>query len=212
MQAEPTITIRLAFLGALQGRRGGRWCEVVQQHTPHVFSSRGRRPAIHCLRSLLSPADPAARLDLRMVGYSWGAWTAMQLADTILRKGGRVHARLEDRPVRISLGLLDPVATLRLPTSLPTHPAIRVWNVFQRNGCYQRCPGRSGWFAGRPLEGAMENRDVTLEGRGLPMQDGVPPSRAPDHIQMGYLGWGHHDRYVASVLDRGWAGPRLPAP
>jgi hypothetical protein len=208
MQPASTITIRLAFLGALQGHRGGRWRDIVTQHTQHVFASRSRRAAIQRLRALLSSCAPAGPLDLRMVGYSWGAWTAMQLADTILNKPGRIHASLASRDVRVSLGMLDPVATLRVPASLPNHPAIRVWNVYQRNGCYQRCPGRSGWFRGRSIAGALENRDVTLDGRCQPMRDDVPPARAPDHIQLGYRGWGDHDLYIASILEHGWSGPQ----
>ena len=137
-----THTLRLAFLGAFQDRREGSWNDVVRRHTALVFPSRGRRKAIAHVRTTLSACEQDQRLDLRMVGYSWGAWTALQLADTILRRPTRIHPRLSEMDVRISLGLLDPVGTMR--TRAPLHPSIRAWNVFQKNGCFRGCPGQSG--------------------------------------------------------------------
>jgi hypothetical protein len=112
-----------------------------------------------------------------------------------------------DADVEVHLGLLDPVGTLRLPARLLADARLAAWNVFQTNGCHSGCPGASSWYAGRPMGGARENLDVTLEGRDRPPRDGVPPDLAPDHIQLGYRGWGGHDAYVASVLARGALGP-----
>lgn len=204
--ADPRV-VRVAFLGAFQAFRGGSWNEVAAAHTPHVLPALGRRQALRLLRAAAADAPPGAALDLRLAGYSWGAWTAVQLAALLVRDPARVHPFFADGAWTLALGLLDPVGTLRLRTGLPGDPRVAAWNVYQTNGCYQTCPGSSDWYAGRPVPGARENLDVTREGRDRPMQDGVPPERAPDHIQMGYLGWGGHDAYVASVLARGMHGP-----
>jgi hypothetical protein len=204
--AEPPQIVRLAFLGAFQAYRGGSWNDVVAERTPHVLPALGRRQAVRLLRAEAERAG-SRTLDLRFAGYSWGAWTSVQLAALLVRDPRRVHPFFADGDWSLALGLLDPVGTLRWRTGLPEDPRVVAWNVFQTNGCYRTCPGASDWYAGRPVPGARENLDVTLEGRERPMCDGVPPERAPDHIQMGYRGWNGHDAYVASVLERGRDGP-----
>jgi hypothetical protein len=206
------VVVRLAFLGALQSLRGGSWNDAVRAHTPNVFPALGRRPALARLRHELLGSSFAAGdlLDLRLAGYSWGAWSALTLAELLVRHPARVHPGLSPTDVRVSLGLLDPVSTLRRPARLPPAPGVRAWCVYQTNGCYRGCPGRSAWYAGEPVPGALENRDVSLEGRTCPPEGGVPPEHAPDHLQLGYRAWGAYDRYLASVLAHGALGPRLP--
>ena len=194
-------TIRIAFLGAAQSTRGGGWVTAVKRHTKLVFPSRSRREAVLALRHELDVLGPLPRLDLKVVGYSWGAWTAIDLVTLALQRPAFIHAALADADLRITLGTLDPVGTFRLPVRIPDDPRITAYNVYQRNGCYRGCPGPGTWFAGRALEGAVENRDITEEGRNEPPQNDVPSECAPDHIQVGYLGWGGYDEYVAAFLE-----------
>ena len=199
------LTLTLGFLGAFQDWRGGSWEDALRRHTTWVFPSRARRAAFQHLRDEIEQATPFETLDLRMAGYSWGAWTAIELARIVKEHPARVHPRLVDRPLDVRLGLLDPVGTLRMRLRVPHD--VPIWNVYQENGCYRGCPGLSQWYRGRAIPGALLNHDATLEGREQPMRDGVPPDRAPDHIQMGYRGWGGHDARIAAVLSEGEPPP-----
>lgn len=197
------VTVRLAFLGAFQDWRGGSWDTAVRRHTTDVLPSRSRRTGLELIGDELDAAGAVDELHLRLVGYSWGAWTSLQIARIVAEHPQRVHRRLPELRVTQSLGLLDPVGTLRSPMRVPE--GVSMWNVFQRNGCFRGCPGLSAWYRGRAVPGALLNHDATLEGRELPMRDGVPPVRAPDHIQMGYRGWGGYDECIAAVLTDGMA-------
>ena len=199
--AVPIPTVRIAFLGAAQSMRGGGWVEAVKRRTSLVFPSRSRFEAVEALRQELDVLGRVTSLQLNVVGYSWGGWTALDLVRLVTLRPERVHRNLAAADLRVTLGTLDPVGTLRFPVTLPDDERIRAWNVYQRNGCHHGCPGPAQWFAGRPVEGAIENLDITEEGRGRPGRDGVPPDCAPDHIQVGYLGWGGYDDRVASLLE-----------
>ena len=202
------LTLALGFLGAFQHWRGGSWNDAVGRHTRQVFPARAQRRALCTLRDAVRAASAFDVLELRIVGYSWGAWTALDMAGRVLAQPSRLAPVLGDRRIDVRLGLLDPVRFLRRPVHMPT--AARIWNVYQRNGCYRGCPGRSAWYRGQPVPGAIWNHDVTLEGRERPMRVGIPPSASPDHIQMGYLGWGGYDEAMAAVLTDG--EPRLTPP
>lgn len=193
----PTI-VRLAFLGAWQVRRVCSWKDAVMPRTPHVLPSRARRHGARRVKKLLD--EGAGPIDVRIVGYSWGAWTALQLIERLAAAPARFHPRLEADPWTVRLGLLDPVGVFRRVPRLPDDPRVQCWSVYQRNGCYEGCPGRSNWYRGEPIDGA-DNRDLTQEGREHPPRDGVPPEHAPDHIQLGYRGWNDWDQRIASVLD-----------
>lgn len=208
---EPAV-IKIALLGAWQHRRPGRFVREVAARTPHVFPSRAYLRARRCLRRELAAVldeEPAREVELRLAGYSWGAWTLLHMIDALWERPTRWHPALSRERLRIVLGCLDPVDTFRRRVALPRDPRVEVYAVYQRNGCYRGCPGPSGWFAGDSIEGATENHDVTLAGRTQPTQDGVPPEHAPDHIQLGYTGFGDYDRAVADVLSTG--SFRLPA-
>lgn len=196
-----TLTLRLAFLGAFQDWRGGSWDTAVRRHTTHVFPSRSRRAGLDHIVRELDAAGAVDRVVLRVAGYSWGAWTSLQIARLVAEHPGRIHPTLEHARVEPHVGLLDPVGTLRSRMRVPS--GVPIYNVFQRNGCFRGCPGLSKWYRGCAVPGAALNLDVTLEGRELPLRDGVPPDRAPDHIQMGYRSWGGYDEAIAAVLTDG---------
>lgn len=202
------LRLTLGLLGAFQDWRGGSFEDALRRHTAWVFPSRARRAALQHLHEEIDQAPPFETLDLRMAGYSWGAWTALEVARIVAEHPARIHRRLAGRPLDLRLGLLDPVGTLRRRLYVPE--GVRIWNVFQANGCHRGCPGLSAWFRGRAIPGALLNHDATLEGRDRPMQDGVPPDRAPDHIQIGYRGWGGHDARIAAVLSDGEVQPPAP--
>ena len=189
--------IRIAFLGAWQHHRDCSWKDAVSAHTTHVMTSRAGRAGRRVLQRLLSEGRDVS--EIRIAGYSWGAWTALHLVDLLVRAPRRVHARLATDDFAVRLALLDPVSVFRRKVALPDDPRVQCWNVYQRNGCYRGCPGNSDWYRGQRIEGA-KNLDVTNEGRSLTDTDGVPPDLAPDHIQLGYRSWNGWDKRVASVL------------
>ncbi len=194
--------LRIALLGAWQHRRTGRFVDLVKARTPHVFPSTARRAAWRALRDELKQQDHLQTVEVRIAGYSWGAWSALQIAERLHATPQRLHPDLRPDTLEIRLGLLDPVPTLRRPVQLPDSERVKAWVIHQRNGCYKGCPGRSEWFAGVPVPGAT-NWDVTEAGRGGTHDGRVPPEHAPDHIQMGYTGFGDFDLRVARVLDEG---------
>ena len=199
--ADPLI-LRVALLGAWQHRRTGRFVDLVKARTPHVFPSTARRAAWRALRDELRAQADVSAVEIRIAGYSWGAWSALQIAQRVHKSPERLHPALTRDTVEIRLGLLDPVPTLRRPVALPGSERVKAWVIHQRNGCYKGCPGPSAWFAGVAVPGAR-NWDVTEAGRGGTHDGRVPPEHAPDHIQMGYTGFGDFDLRVARVLDEG---------
>ncbi|MGE0191060.1 MAG: hypothetical protein AB7T63_03370 [Planctomycetota bacterium] len=205
------LVLRLAFLGAWQSHRRGSWNEEVAPHADLVLPSRSLGAGKRWLRRRVEAAS-AASVEVRLVGYSWGAVTAGHLASDLL--ADRVFG--PDRPssLFVRLGLLDPVGTLRKSFALPAGDSrLHAWCVFQRNGCYQGCPGPSALYRGHPVRGA-DNRDVTHAGLDVPPVDHVPPERAPDHLQLGYRAWGGFGRRLVTVLggEAPWAPDEALAP
>ena len=192
--------IRLALLGAWQVNRESGWRDAVKARADHVLPSRAYARARRILRRELSTGDTSCPVQIRLVGYSWGGWTAIHVVQRLVRRPHHIHRSLRQRDWTVRLGLLDPVRTFRRSARLPNDPRVKAWNVYQRNGCYQGCPGPSRWFRGCDVRHAAK-RDVTDEGRGRSSQDGVPSACAPDHIQLGYLGWNGWDIRIARVLD-----------
>jgi hypothetical protein len=194
--------LRIALLGAWQHHREGRFVDLVKARTPLVFPSTARRSAWRAMRSELGGQVELPRLEIRIAGYSWGAWSALQIAERLYAAPERLHPALRRETLELRLGLLDPVPTFRRPARLPESDRVRAWVIHQRNGCYKGCPGPSPWFAGVAVPGAT-NWDVTEAGRGGVHDGRVPPECAPDHIQMGYTGFGDFDLRIARVLDEG---------
>ena len=89
---------------------------------------------------------------IRMVGYSWGGWSALILV--------RDLAEIAEKPnehYKIALGTLDPVNSLRGSSKINQQPlpsyVIKAFNVYQTNG--MRSAGALGsFFAGLPVAGA----------------------------------------------------------
>ena len=86
-EAEPLV-LRLAYLGAWQSHRRGSWNDEVAAHADHVFPSRSLAAGRRWLRKRVESAA-ATSVDIRLVGYSWGAVTAGHLAADVL--AGRVQ-------------------------------------------------------------------------------------------------------------------------
>ena len=62
--------------------------------------------------------------------------------------------------LEIRIGTLDPVNTARRGNAdLPTWVK-SAKNIYQTNGCYKGCPGRSVWYKGNAVNGAV-NIDLT---------------------------------------------------
>lgn len=186
----------MAFLGLWQVHRRGSWNDEVAPYADVVLPSRSGVIARRWLRRRTAELAPDRTLDLRVVGYSWGAWTAGHLVADLL--AGRVLG--PERAVRVRLGLLDPVGTLRGALALPDRDErLAAWNAYQRNGCHRGCPGPSAWYRGQHVPGA-DNRDLSPLGLEVAPVDEVPPERAPDHLQLGYRAWGGWGARIAGVL------------
>jgi len=135
-----------------------------------------------------------------VTGYSWGGWSAVQLAklvnDTkVIKSTGMKHRKMR-------LGLLDPVSTARdVPgtTDRITPNVYFALDFYQRNGCYKgRCPGPSKWYKGRPIKGAL-NVEVTNNRPPAPLPDGVPLDMTPDHVHM-MLNYRNYAWYIGLML------------
>ncbi len=214
---EPVV-LRLAFLGFWQVHRRCSWNDEVSPHADLVLPSRAIRGAKRFLRRATACLGEQVPIEIRLAGYSWGALTAGHVANALLA-GTIVQA--PDR-LRVRLALLDPVDTLRRRLVLPAdEPRLTAWCAYQRNGCYRGCPGWSGLYRGIAVPGAS-NLDLTRFGRNAPPADHVPPDRAPDHLQLGYRGWGGWGARLATVLTGGEPWPadappgssasRIPSP
>jgi hypothetical protein len=181
--------LRISFLGfnPLGGGYDGRG--KIDVGADRTFASLDGLDALRLIRKHLHDR-PVVRgpLDLRITGYSFGGWTALQVAHAVCRPGGRV---------RVRIGLVDPVCTFRsrrawrvarwaarLPAgwSLPllslaagpayaTRPAcvVRAVNYFQTKGLICRfggdgfrLPYRATWFASQPVDG-FDNYDVSAD-------------------------------------------------
>jgi hypothetical protein len=196
----PAEVIKLAFLGFMQTK--GSWKKRVEARTNNVFSARNSLGAWALLfRHFAKSSGP---FDIRIAGFSWGGWTALELAkDLVLRHD--VWGFLGGSPpkLKISVLVLDPVGTARnpLPADLASH-VDKIYNCYQTNGCFgDRCPLPSQLFKGQSIPGAINN-DVTTEGRGgSNFVDAVPPDMTPDHVHLGHAGYGGHARTVSDQLD-----------
>ena len=104
---------------------------------------------------------------IRLVGYSWGGWSALGVVDKLS------SASWIDNPnnnLKVAVGTLDPVNTLRIRGGLgaggmPSFVRGSI-NIYQTNGCpgFGDCPGPSSWYKGESVPSATINNDVTASG------------------------------------------------
>jgi hypothetical protein len=175
--------VRLGFKGA--GGTEGEW--LIGLGPKQRFGSQSVMPALwYIFKALdtnkdgqINDCDEVA--DIRVTGFSWGGWSALQLAklvnDTkVIKSEGMRHRSMR-------LGLLDPVNTLRTGRESVPPNVYFALDIFQKNGCYGgRCPGSSGWYKGESITGAA-NVDVTTDRPSSPV-DGVPVDMTPDHVHL----------------------------
>jgi RHS repeat-associated protein len=173
--------IRLGFKGA--GGTEGNWLPA----NVKKFGAQAIMPALWFIfkqldsnkDGIINDCDDEAQI--RVTGFSWGAWSAIQLArivhtTTVIQSAGTRHRK-------VVLGLLDPVSTARGGTADLSPNVVFALNVYQRNGCYKgRCPGPSSWYKGVAVNGAM-NLNVTTY-RPVQWADGVPLAMTPDHVHL----------------------------
>ncbi len=195
--------IKLAFLGFLQ--TSGSWADAVASKTTNVFPSRDHSGAVDVIKKHFDSSP--GPFEIRIAGYSWGGWTALELARDLILSRKVLNVLSSPLPhFSISVSVLDPVSSFRRPLRMnPAEHSIKVFNIYQRNGCFGRRCGISTLtgklFRGQPIAGA-NNTDVTEEGRSEPEPiNDVPPTMTPDHVHLGYEGYGGHDKTVASKLD-----------
>jgi hypothetical protein len=188
-KATSTASLCVSFLGFNPLGDGYDGRGLIDCGADHTFASLDSLGALRMIRRQLLTEHGV--LDLRMTGYSYGGWTALQILHALSPWADRLTVRV---------GLVDPVCTFRRLTPL----AVRWWmpwdatsasqhwlglplpgrgpcyarkpsfvtfakNVFQRrglivrwNGNGVRMPFRARWFASQPIEG-FENRDVSDE-------------------------------------------------
>jgi RHS repeat-associated protein len=176
--------VRLGFMGA--GETTGKW--LMGLNASQIFTSKRQSAAMkYILKQLDTNGDGKVddcdeEADIRITGYSWGGWTAVQLAREIkdtekIKSTGNKHRKTR-------LGLLDPVDTARGGTGSLSPNVYFALDFYQRNGCYKgRCPGPSSWYKGRAITGAA-NIDMTNVRPSAPQGDGVPVNMTPDHVHM----------------------------
>jgi hypothetical protein len=192
--------LKLAFLGTLQ--TAGGWKNEIEARTDNVFTATnlGDGPFAASTVAREHIAGSQGPHDVRIVGYSWGGWNALDLAGLLIREYGPQS----ENPVlsKLTVGTLDPVSTLRHSLPALSSPIITIQNIYQSNGCYgSRCPWLPSWpFKGSEIPGA-KNKDVTEDGRGKGTNSGVPEEYTPDHVHLGYQGYGGYDQEVAKLLD-----------
>ena len=187
--------LRIAFLGFNPFGDGFDGRGLIDAGADRTFTSLDTVGALRLVRRYfdldgdgrLSAAD-GPPFDLRITGYSFGAWSALQVAHALDRAGRRF---------RVRLGLMDPVNTFRpgrawrvaarvlplvagrgvplwLPVAGPAYasrPACAAWAesyyqtkglIARVNGVGPRLPFRARWFASRPIPGFV-NHDMSAE-------------------------------------------------
>jgi hypothetical protein len=178
MLPAPGEPLCISFLGFNPLGDGFDGRGLVDAGAHHTFSSLDTLGANRLLRRHFGKSALAAgttsrpRFDLRITGYSFGGWSALQLAHSL---GSRF---------RVRLGLIDPVCTFRVRRlwKLTPWPGIGIVyagkpanaelavNVFQtkgliarlNHGAGARLPYPANWFASQAISG-FENIDKSDE-------------------------------------------------
>lgn len=170
--SDPSRCLRIAFLGFNPLGDGFDGHGLIDRGAEKVFTSLDTLGARRLIRQHfpVTAKTGDVAIDLRITGYSFGGWSALQLAHDL---GPRF---------RIRLGLIDPVCTFRrrdrwriLPLtraaydSRPANTTMAV-NVYQTKGLVarfdhgrgMRMPYPANWFASQPIAG-FDNTDRSDE-------------------------------------------------
>jgi hypothetical protein len=213
-----TNNIKIAFLGAGQHASWPGWPSHLKKPGVKIFSSRDLRDAEeYLIKKLDSNNDNKLDckdddVDIRLVGYSWGGWSALLLSQWLDE-----YQEIKDEKLREikKLGTLDPVDTARSGVPEVSDNVAYALNIFQKNGCYavkkssclglgskiRGCFGPSAWYKGTLLAGEnVININVSGEGRivygaNSPNVNNVPVDFIPDHLHLGYSDWGPDGEY-----------------
>jgi hypothetical protein len=160
--------LKIAFLGANPDHQGNFFdgSDFINEGADQTFWSLSYSEAWHCVTTYFQGEQPPH--DLRITGYSWGAWTALILANDL------------GADYKIRIGLIDPVDTLRSQQHtklelLPGHHAyspvpygphfeIKPTNVVAGKEWYETTGlggPLGGLFAGVPISG-FEQVEVSI--------------------------------------------------
>jgi RHS repeat-associated protein len=141
--------------------------------------------------------------DIQIAGFSYGGWSALTIAKWLEDCPEIQCNKSAYRSVR--LGTLDPVRYGRLGLARLPNNVSSAFNIYQRNGCVdlpsgRGCFGWGGFFRGTDITGAL-NHDVSNYGvrvyglasviiPGGSPTDAISSTLLPDHIALGYEGFG----------------------
>ena len=200
--------IKVGFLGAAQDlggdlpNEGDAWARDLKHiiTTSQIFTSLDTGAAFdYVFKELDTNKDGKVddcdkKKSIGIVGYSWGGWSALQLAATI-HASPKINGTI--RPVY--LGLLDPVSTGRFGPSQVSGNVKYAYNLYQTNGgdgLY--LPYAT--YTGGPIVGADVNYDVSADVVSWPY---APGNNHPDHNFLGYARGGYQYRsLVIGVLNK----------
>jgi len=201
--------LRIAFLGFNPLGNGFDGRGLIDAGADRTFTSLDTLGARRLIRRTFAGVAPP--YDLRITGYSFGAWSALQLSHGL---SGRY---------RIRLGLVDPIHTFRIRAMLGglkwplvrtayarrPHNTVLALNVYQTKGLIarldhghgRRLPYSPRWFASMPILG-FENIDRSAE-----------VSYEAGHVEVA-------EKYAAEVAGRTFApggtsgdeAPKIPRP
>jgi RHS repeat-associated protein len=175
---KPKDPFKIAFKGAGGIDPNGQWAAF----TSNIFASKDWSGGVDAAVSYFDKnndkkldAKDCPPFRIRVVGYSWGGWSAIIFAQ---KMGDKVTDPVTN--LKIAIGTLDPVKTLRSGTATLPQYVKSATNIFQKNGCYQGCPGAGRWYRGQSIPGANET-DLTSVPYG-PYATNPPEQQNYDHI------------------------------
>jgi hypothetical protein len=164
-------------------------------------------------------------VDLRIVGFSWGGWSALRLSQW-LQTTNTIES--DDLRVVTKLGMLDPVDSWRSGTNKVYDNVKYSKVIYQTTGCINgefkvdgisyggscfKLFGIASNYKGVAVLGVTEISDVTGEGTRIYDEKSVSGKKQinqfPDHLDLGYRAWGpsglndphHYGEQIANLLD-----------
>jgi hypothetical protein len=196
--------ITIGFWGALQDwvAPNSTWGKKLKQNADMIFGSLDSNSAFLYILSKIRNKK-IKHLDIKIFGYSWGGWSALQLTQILYECLDLKEQRQGIEHFTIKVGMLDPVNSLRINSSLPINSNVKALSIYQKNGCYSGCVGFSSTYKGEEIAGAI-NKNVSNDGiKKGHNRNGVPKESTPDHIDLGYLGYGNYDQEIITWVISG---------